>query len=453
MPLNLIHIVFRIWQASTGKVYQAAPSVPIQFGKDASIGTIRNPVIFVGAESIYQDIVLNQGWNWTSFNVYNNSTSIDTALINGNWAAGDIIKNQTINFDQYSAANGWVGQLPGVNNTSLFMLKTNNAQTLSISGQAVDISQTPIPVKHNWNYISYLPQVNLSLKDGLAGYAAQNEEVIKSQDGFAMYDDRLGWIGNLTFLEPGKGYMLYRNQLTDTSFYYPQVKGFFRFAPLLNYIPVLNLNSAQSPVAASTNFAQNMTVTATADASFNLQAGDWVLAYSAGEVRARARLITNPALQSPTLFFNISGDRELPVYFMVERNGAVIAQSQTVITYSANTQVGTLVKPLLLKFGVPQGTTISSYPNPFTQQVLFDVNVAGAVAVAGVTAQLHNVKMGVYNDVGELILILPEAFVKTGLYQTSWNGKKANGVPCTPGVYFIRINIDGILQIEKVIKN
>ncbi len=441
------NIVFRIWQASTGKVFEATPSIPVQFGKDSVKASIRNPIIFDGLDNVYQDITLNKGWNWTSFNVTNNSNTINGALVNGNWASGDVIKNQTINFDQYSASDGWIGQLPGVNNTSLFMLKTNNPQTLSISGRVVDVTKIAIPVKRNWNYISYLPQVNMSLKDGLAGYAAQNEEVIKSQDGFAMYDDRLGWIGNLTFLEPGKGYMLYRNQLKDTSFHYPQVKGFFRFATPENSIAAGNFNYTQFPETVATSFAQNMTVTATAGSSFNLQPGDMILAYSGGEVRARTRLIANPVLQVPTIFLNVSGDQELPVYFLVERNGLVIAQAQNVLTFGANTQVGTLAKPLLLNFNEEQGGTITTYPNPFTQKVFININVP----VEGTT--LHVIKLGVYNALGELITILPEALVKGGLYQASWNGKKTNGVICTPGMYFIRVTIDDAILTQKIIKN
>ena len=55
---------------------------------------------------------------------------VNGALVNGNWVSGDIIKNQTSNFNQYSAdLSRWSGSLQGVNNTSLFMLKTDNHDT------------------------------------------------------------------------------------------------------------------------------------------------------------------------------------------------------------------------------------------------------------------------------------------------------------------------------------
>src|SRR3546814_430083 len=47
---------FRIWDASTGKIYQASPSMELAFQSDAIAGTSRQPVIFRGEELIFQEI-------------------------------------------------------------------------------------------------------------------------------------------------------------------------------------------------------------------------------------------------------------------------------------------------------------------------------------------------------------------------------------------------------------
>src|SRR5690606_21996551 len=231
-----------------------------------------NPVVFDGMDMLFRDMLLKRGWNWISFNLVSPAlNSVNTALANGSWASGDMVKNNDLGFDQYSATQGWVGYLNRFNNISMFMLSTNNAQTLSISGTPVDVTQTAIPVKGGrWNYISYLPQTNLTVKEALAGYDATEEDVIKSQTGFAMYDARNGWVGNLQYMEPGKGYMLYRKDATNTEFKYPAIEGGMRQSGG-------QLNPLELPVQNNFGFAENMTSVAVVS-GLTLMPDDKVLA-------------------------------------------------------------------------------------------------------------------------------------------------------------------------------
>src|SRR3546814_19177109 len=99
------------------------------------------------------------------------------------------------------------------------MLRSTTAQQLSIAGIPPDIATTPIPVEGGqWNYISYLPPTNMTVQEALAGYEASDEDVIKSHTGVAMYASQTGWVGNLSYLEPGKGSMLFRKARSDASF-------------------------------------------------------------------------------------------------------------------------------------------------------------------------------------------------------------------------------------------
>src|SRR3546814_650385 len=214
---------FRIWDASTGKIFQGVPSATVIFANGAIAGTAREPIVFTGEELLFQEIALNQGWNWISLNLTGpKMNDINATLAGGEWQTGDILKNEQLGFESYSAEYGWVGTLTGFNNRSLFMLRSTTAQQLSIAGIPPDIATTPIPVEGGqWNYISYLPPTNMTVQEALAGYEASDEDVIKSQTGFAMYDSQTGWVGNLSYLEPGKGYMLFRKAGSDVSFFYP----------------------------------------------------------------------------------------------------------------------------------------------------------------------------------------------------------------------------------------
>src|SRR3546814_9721176 len=93
---------------------------------------------------------------------------INATLAGGEWQTGDILKNEQLGFESYSAEYGWVGTLTGFNNRSLFMLRSTTAQQLSIAGIPPDIATTPIPVEGGqWNYISYLPPTNMTVQEAL----------------------------------------------------------------------------------------------------------------------------------------------------------------------------------------------------------------------------------------------------------------------------------------------
>lgn len=437
------NVEFRIWEAATGKTYLATPSVPVSFINDTIYGTVRNPVIFEGNETIFQNVSLNKGWNWISFGLKSPAlNSVNSTLSGGNWAAGDIVKNEEIGFDSYSATEGWVGLLRQFNNTSLFMLKTANEQTLSVPGM-VDTEKIHIPVKGGrWNYISYIPQTNINIKEALADYPATDDDVIKSQTGFAMYDSRNGWVGTLTYLEPGKGYMLYRKAANDVSFVYPTITGI-----LTGYNRIM-VNTLEAPVENNYQYAENMTMVAVPDEHTQLLPGDKILAYAGTELRGQAGSVNNPVTGKPTLFINIAGSTAQQLHFALERNGQVIATAQDPVIYNANGYAGTIVNPYVLRFSSITVTAEDKiYPTPFTNQVTVQVNMANETTAAGNTLQ-----MMVHDAAGNLIYRSSKLTAVGHSYNLQWNGKDNNGLPAKPGVYIITVNVNEKARVYKTTK-
>jgi hypothetical protein len=441
------NVEFRIWDANTGKIYQGIPSMPVTFKNNAVYGTSREPVILDGKELFFQDISLNKGWNWISFNLDNqNLSNVKSMLANGTWQSGDLVKNEALGFDQYSSTDGWVGYLAGFNNTDLFMLKAAIAQTLSTSGTMLDLKKTPITVRGGrWNYISYLPQVNVTVTEALAGYEASDEDVIKSQTGFAIYDTRNGWVGNLTYLEPGKGYMLYRKGTADTKFTYPVISGSLTLHREAGNMmgESLRLNPYQLPVDNNFTFADNMTVIAAAGKEFTLLPGDKILAYAGAELRGESRTIENPATGENAMFFNVSGKDNQLIHFAVERNGKLVAQTDPVMSYMSNSMIGTLQKPFMLHFGKSSIET-GIFPNPFREEVTIRATLSDG---------MHEVQMSVYDVNGKLVAIYPKETTDGKYYEVKWNGRTGNGVKCGAGIYFIHIVADGRSHVYKVIKD
>jgi hypothetical protein len=293
---------------------------------------------------------------------------------------------------------------------------------------------------NRWNYISYLPQVNMTVEEALADYQATDQDVIKSQTGFTMYSSRNGWVGNLTYLEPGKGYMLYRKGNTSTQFVYPTIKGSLNIERTMASQPG-NLNYLQAPVSNNFKYADNMIVIA-AVKGFSLLPNDKILAYAGNELRGEALPLQNPLTKTNTFFFNIPGNVQEPIGFRIERAGRVIAQADSVINYRPNSMMGTLQQPFLLKFaGNTIGINIS--PNPFHKEVMVKADLPSGN---------HEIQMSVYGITGQLVVAYPTETITGAYYQKAWNGRSSNGLEGSAGVYFIHLFVDGKTHVYKVIK-
>jgi hypothetical protein len=103
----------------------------------------------------------------------------------------------------------------------MYSVKTNDSHLLVLTGHYANPATTPIDITQGWNYIGYVPSSTMTVKNALAGMNAQIGDQLKGQTGFATYAGSSGWIGNLTYMQAGKGYMYYSNNASAQSFVYP----------------------------------------------------------------------------------------------------------------------------------------------------------------------------------------------------------------------------------------
>ncbi len=64
----------------------------------------------------------------------------------------------------------------------------------------------PVALSAGWNWVSFLPQTSLSLASGMSSLLPVIQQV-KSQTQSALFSEGQ-WRGDLTQLEPGKGYLI-----------------------------------------------------------------------------------------------------------------------------------------------------------------------------------------------------------------------------------------------------
>ena len=319
----------------------------------------------------------------------------------------------------------------GLNNHALFMINSSKDQVLSVNGTAVNAKETPITVKGNkWNYISYVPNENFTVKEALAGYDVRKGDIIKSQSQFAVYSGN-GWIGNLTYMEANKGYMLLRNADGDVTFTYPTTRGSLSNTRLQGRTRSLTDETTYINNA----YAENMNVIAIAD---GVEKDDRILAYVDGELRG---ISENVMVNGTDMkFISVTGNgNDKVVTFEQERDGKVIARSNTVAVYKTNAIQGTLDKPFVLSFAGGDSNSFV-YPNPFVTNLNICVN----------TNEESEVGIMIYDILGRVIL--KQNNKVSGLYHEIWNGRTASGEECTSGIYLIHVIVNGKETVHKVEK-
>ena len=165
------------------------------------------------------DYDAKKGWNWISSNLEEeNKADAKTFLdpIKDNLLRFVGFENELTNDPVY----GLFGSLETINPTDGYKLQVNDTVKFRHTGQAVDPEELSMSLLQGWNWIGYLPIASLNVSEALAKLSAEENDILKAQDAFVTYADGK-WIGTLTEMKPGEGYLYYSNSVK--SFNYPKV--------------------------------------------------------------------------------------------------------------------------------------------------------------------------------------------------------------------------------------
>lgn len=119
----------------------------------------------------------------------------------------------------------------------------------------------------------------------------------------------------------------------------------------------------------------------------------------------------NPEIKLNKFFFNIGGDAEQHVVFMVECGGDIIAQPSTILNHRSNSIIVTLAKPLQLNFVTLAGN-VSVYPSPFNNMV----NIAADLSRM-VTSTEHHIQISIVDVSGRLVMQMPAKMVRAQVFK------------------------------------
>jgi hypothetical protein len=274
------------------------------------------------------------------------------------------------------------------------------------------------------------------VETALAGVNARAGDQVKSQSGFAEYTDA-GWKGSLKDMQPGAGYMYLSNASTAGTFTYPGAP-----APL----PMERKNAGPTVeprwTADRHRFADNMTVVAIVPDGETEAHGDLleIAAFSGGECRGSALLQYVEGQDNPYMgFLLISGEAGDRLDFKVYDHGTgkEYNASGPVNTFTVNGIYGHVPNPAAITIrsatGIdPIGGALRIYPNPVTDVLYLECGQGEKYFAP--TVEIF--------DVNGTVHIRRVDFAEPSLRVSH----------LAPGMYILRITVDGKTFVHKFIK-
>ena len=149
---------------------------------------------------------LAEGWNWVAHPL------TDAIAVTAFEGYADRILGQTLEAYYSSSDRQMKGLLKRLTAGSLYKVDMSQAHTYTFNGQLPSKS-VPVALHPGWNWIGYTETAPQTLAAALATSKADEGDVIIGLSGFAEYSSTDGWVGSLSSLTPGSGY-LYRTSAT-----------------------------------------------------------------------------------------------------------------------------------------------------------------------------------------------------------------------------------------------
>ena len=378
-----------------------------------------------GSSEVTQVTDLAQGWNWWS--TYIEQEGIDglTMLEQSLGTNGHQIKSQTDFVTNYGVM--WMGMLSGINNEETYMIDNTSDCQIEMTGMPVLPSDHPISISNGWNWIGYPCTNTMTVAEAFSEFTPTNGDQVKSQSDYAMYFSGM-WIGQLQNITPGTGLMYKSNSIVPTPNVLVYPDGGRDTEPTITVPKALHwTNNIHA-------YPNNMTVMAVVELDdVELTSDNYELAAFDinGECRGSAKLMYVEPIDRYVAFLTLAGKDATELSFGLydsEMNREYFNGEETLV-YVTNATIGNPEEPYVVRFRSATGLdelddSIQLFPNP----------VKGGERVSIITKA--DIKYPVHVEI-------VNALGATIAYETSTETPASFVTPKTPGVYMLRIYIDG----------
>ena len=377
-------------------------------------------------DAITQTTALTQGWNWYSTYVEQNGIEgleqMETSLGDNGVTIKSYNDGFVTNFGSF-----WAGSLTSVNNTSTYLIQTNAACEMTVTGNFTTPSAHPITLPTGWSWIGYPCASPMSVNTALAGLTPMEDDMLKSyQDGFVTYYPGVGWIGSLETITPGMGLKYHSHNTNTVTLVYPDAS---------KSEPVTENGSTRNNhwIPDAEAYPDNMTVTAVVALDDNeLQSEQYELAvFANNECRGSAKLRYIAPINRYVAFLTVYGEETEALHFGLydAASGEEYFSTDNVLYFAVNGNVGSPRKPHSVCFRTTTGVEemlgdVNVFPNPVKRGETFHVGMTAARP-------------------GEVRIVFVNALGAVVSTVSSTQSPLTVKAPDTAGVYTLRITMKG----------
>ena len=445
LPLRL-----EIWDASACLRYGVVED-DFLFQPDDVLGDPIAPQVIHTDGYVLRDLSLGFGWNWLSFNLDFPNPDLDSALVSLKYPENDLMKGQNA-FSTYLGGAGWLGSLNTLGNTSMYIYRADQADTLKMLGTVLDPATTPIPVVNGWNWVGYIPNYSLPVNEALSSLPAQTGDLIKSQLSFAQYiNSAFGWIGNLKFMSPPNGYQI-KLAAPGTLVYPPASSNLSGGA---NNVQSRGPNEGEPPIANfwtvdPTQFEHSMTLIGMLKSNeLNITTSTMELgAFVGNQVRGSSQAIYIPPYDAYLFFLTVyaNSSGEQIKYQLFDSSTGATQDLNEAMFFSPDLHQGSIENPV--PFTLPSSGTFESalvqsfdvQPNPFHTETMFRFALPST----------QEVTLSITDASGRVISTI-QTTAQQGLNTMVWKGQTDKGTTLAAGVYFVRLQTQSGSVVRKVV--
>ena len=175
---------------------------------------------------VTQTIALSAGWNWVSFNTEIAMADLQAALLTAYPSPGMnalVVKSKNNGQTAYNpTANRWIGSLTTLDLSQMYMVKVPTANEINVVGLRINPADHPATIAPGANWIAFPLNESMSIGEAFAGFPTNGDIVKAKGGGQATWNSAANrWIGGLTTLVPGQGYIYNSKATGNRTFTFP----------------------------------------------------------------------------------------------------------------------------------------------------------------------------------------------------------------------------------------
>ena len=375
---------------------------------------------------------LTEGWNWWSPVVNMSSEADFDKLKTALGSNASMIKSRTNGFVSYYDGE-WYGTLSMLNNSEMYMIEMDSDQPISIIGPAATLSGKTITLNPGWNWISYPASGSQSVALALTNLSPAENDILKLRNTFATYSATDGWVGTLSTLNPGEGYLYNYHGSGTVDFVYAP--------PSKEGGQPEKANGSNHWEMAVGEYDLNATLIGVIEVEGQEQREETlsVGAFIGDRCVGQANALYIESRDRYMVFLNYFGAPNDEITFRMydETNGVEYGISETTTLFETNAVLGTLEAPVAIRFNTVSVSecyvkNLNLFPNPVKSNEKVKISMKEDL--------VDGMDLEVLSSLG---VVIHKAAVNDNVFELT--------APLTTGVYIIKITSnEGVVYYGKL---